>query len=235
MERQISLWRELSAQWRQPEPTTSTSSKELISKAYSVLRSALPFLRADGFPGDVNPLELASDALSHRQTHAHLLLGLELIDLAMHSEQSPGVSFSMACKHDLSLQATCQYAHALQCWHLAEAAGGAPPAMAAGAIARCLSASQTMLLPMAWHNAVWVTRQLPTITHRPVWDTKRLPWAPLLRHISLHFEDIRQEITESMRSSIWIGDEDTLRLATNTDWDPRTSWDAASRNHHLKP
>ena len=232
MEPNLVQWQELSSQWWQN--ASSVDTKELLTSAYAALGATVPLLRAgQPLPKNLDPLTLASDAFTYCQTREHLIIGLELLELAIQFEIAPGITFRAACPRDNGLRSSCQDAHALHCWHLSEAAASAPPAdkaAAAGAVDRCLATSREFLpSPMAWTDAALVTRQLPALRHRPIWDARALPWTPILQRFDAQLDSIRTEVMGSMRSSIWLGGGNDLRLSTNAAWDPHTSWDAVAR------
>ena len=81
----LGQWRNLTEQWWQrPDPLASPEA--LLTGAFDALDAAVPLLRRAGFPEDTDPLELASDAFTYRQTRSHLRTATELVRLAIDFE-----------------------------------------------------------------------------------------------------------------------------------------------------
>ena len=228
----LATWRSETVAWMQPD--SERSYRATLTSAYDALEAAIPLLRHQGYPEGIDALELASDAFTFRQTRPHLLLGLDLMEGALNFELEPGLRFRAACERDRSLQASCQDAYALRCWHLHEAVDGAPSpedALAsAAAAADCLQEASNALgsVGTRWTDPTLVTRQLPALRYRATWDTQTLPWAPLLKGLDAEYETIRAEVMALMDSDVWKGSGNDLRLSSNSKWDPHTSWDAVS-------
>eukprot|EP00966_Prymnesium_polylepis_P333507 7388970-Prymnesium_polylepis.1 len=190
----LAQWRGLSSQWWQPN--ASAPHKELLGGAYDALGAAVHRIRENGdAPAEVDMLTLASEAFTYRHTRHHLLLGLELLDLALDTQLDPGVRFRDRCVRGRR-QVTSRLVpgsvraqvlvHARGCsLVLFQRRGRCEP--------RALPQRHRTAFPprAAWTDTTLVTRQLPALRHSPMWDVDGLPWAPLLRQISSSFDAIR--------------------------------------------
>jgi hypothetical protein len=177
---------------------------------------------------------LADSILAIQQDPSHLQLIIPLLELSLKSfvpvspdsdmnqdqgEEQQMEQLQTLCSKDIShYRRTCQDLYALLIWLSEESKDPHLSLKYLKEYNQPRPSARQFLDPSHPH------RQLPGVRAQAWWEESELH-LDFLTPLRSHYLLIKEEVLASLRSSLW-GPYLDIRLSTNNNWDPHTSWDS---------
>lgn len=233
MGQKFQAFQELTQKWFLPDEPPKARKKHLAA-AFKVAKPLLKWMSTlDTFPPGLDPLTFAAKVISLRQKWQHAKMAVPLIINALGKmKNTQNISLREECRADVAKRRrSCQDAFAILCHtlHSNEVDGGESGKFVGLSAEQCVE-EYNQQRPAERHFATpdQCNRQLPSLTAKGWWSSEEVPY-PILEHVRSSIELIQEEVlrvTGAAEFADWDPLKNDPTLTTNTDWDPRASWDA---------